>query len=487
MKKVALIKNKGLAYCEDAPFHPSINYPEYVFNKLSSHNTVYDSIRNLFALLDMDGEHFNTPEWNPFKDIIAPGNTVLIKPNFVKHGNPGVDFNSLVTHGSIIRAVVDYVYLGLRGSGKIIIGDAPIQSADFPQIIERSGIDRIVLFYAEQKNFEIEVMDFRLETGVRNAQGIIERNKQAGDRYGYAEIDLAQDSMLHEIDENFERFRVTDYDPKKMVHYHQRDKHSYLIAGSMLMADVIVNVPKLKTHRKAGMTCSLKNIIGINVTKDSLPHHRYGAKQEGGDEYLHKSLRKKIITRVYEKLERTPKAYFKSICTLIHRIIRCTEFIVPYKDAYFEGSWYGNDTLPRTIADLNRILLYANKTGAMTDTVQRKLFILVDAIIAGEHEGPLYPTSKPCGALVAGYDPVAVDLVCSRIMGFDYEKIPQFKYVMADHKYPVSRATVHNIELRSMESVQGNNFNSLFSEQFMPAKGWKGHIELAAANDQTKC
>lgn len=482
MKKVGIIKNKELIYCEEPPFHPSINYPEYPFNNFSSQNPVYDAVRNLLALLDMDSEHFNTPEWNPFNDIVAPGNTVLIKPNLVKHGNPGVDFKSLVTHGSIIRAIVDYIYLGLQGQGKIIIGDAPIQSADFSQIMVRSGIDKIVSFYAEQKNFEIEVMDFRIETGMRNEKGIIERKKQTGDRYGYVEIDLAHDSMLHEIEGDFERFRVTNYDPQKMLYYHRTGKHSYLIARSMLVADVIVNLPKLKTHRKAGITCSLKNMVGINVTKDSLPHHRYGAKQEGGDEYLHKSIRKKIITRLYEKLDTTHTAYFKSMCTLIHRGIRCTEFIVPYKDAYFEGSWYGNDTLPRTIADLNRILLYADKNGIMNNTVQRKMFILVDAIIGGENEGPLYPTAKPCGVLVAGYDPAAVDLVCSRIMGFDYEKIPQFKYIMADNKYPVSHVTGDDLELKSKESLQFNNLNRVLSKPFKPAKGWIDHIELSNNN-----
>jgi len=35
----------------------------------------------------------------------------------------------------------------------------------------------------------------------------------------------------------------------------------------------------LKLHRKAGITCALKNLIGINGNKEYLPHHRLGGSQ----------------------------------------------------------------------------------------------------------------------------------------------------------------------------------------------------------------
>ena len=59
-----------------------------------------------------------------------------------------------------------------------------------------------------------------------------------------------------------------------------------------------------------------------------------------------------------------------------------------------EGSWYGNDTLWRCIVDLNKVLFYSNKKGVMQKTRQRKYLTIVDAIIAGEKEGPLEPTPK---------------------------------------------------------------------------------------------
>lgn len=39
---------------------------------------------------------------------------------------------------------------------------------------------------------------------------------------------------------------------------------------------------------------------------------------------------------------------------------------------YWKGSRYGNDTIWRKIIDLNRIMIYADQNGIMTDKVQRK-------------------------------------------------------------------------------------------------------------------
>src|ERR1022692_1434372 len=48
--------------------------------------------------------------------------------------------------------------------------------------------------------------------------------------------------------------------------------HRYAVGNTVLSADVILNVPKLKTHMKTGMTGALKNFVGIVGSKDFLPH-----------------------------------------------------------------------------------------------------------------------------------------------------------------------------------------------------------------------
>jgi hypothetical protein len=83
-----------------------------------------------------------------------------------------------------------------------------------------------------------------------------------------------------------------------------------------------------------------------------------------------------------------------------------------------EGSWDGNDTIWRTVLDLNRILFYADRDGRICEKPQRRYLAIVDGIVAGEGEGPLASTPRPAGLLIAGTDPVLVDVAAVRAMGY---------------------------------------------------------------------
>ena len=50
-------------------------------------------------------------------------------------------------------------------------------------------------------------------------------------------------------------------------------------------------------------------------------------------------------------------------------------------------------------------------------------FAIVDGILGMEGNGPIQGDPKPCGILVAGDDPVAVNATCARIMGLVPERI----------------------------------------------------------------
>ncbi len=485
MTQVAIVKNNNLYYPRNVPFHPSNHYPEYPFKQIGGHNAVYHSIRNLLLLLGLDRDHFGTSEWNPLGQIIEPGNTVLVKPNFVKHENPVGDSDCLFTHGSVIRAILDYVHIALRGEGRIIIGDAPVQGGDFNKIIEYTGLNEIRAFYKDHARLNVEIADFRLQMSVKDRFDSITRNQLEGDRAGYSAIDLKEESDLFKISDEFERFRVTNYDKREMPRHHSKNRHEYLISNSVLLSDVIINIPKLKTHRKVGMTCAMKNLVGINGSKDWLPHHRFGSTQEGGDEYLHRSVRKRLATQLCEKRDISTHRYQAQLITLLLALLGKTDLVLPPKDPYREGSWHGNDTLPRTVADLNKITFYADKKGAITETPQRKMMIIVDGVIAGEKEGPLEPSPKHCGLLVAGYNPVAVDLVCSRIIGFDYRKIPLFKYAMKAVKYELFREQPEDIVILSDTCDRYDQLHEAFGCDLLASKGWCGHIEYRPNGEQS--
>jgi uncharacterized protein (DUF362 family) len=65
---------------------------------------------------------------------------------------------------------------------------------------------------------------------------------------------------------------------------------------------------------------------------------------------------------------------------------------------------------------LNKILPYLTK-------VIRNDLIIVDGNTCMEGNGPVIGTPKQLGIIVAGSNPVSVDALCSRIMGFDPSKI----------------------------------------------------------------
>src|SRR5687768_17691117 len=86
-----------------------------------------------------------------------------------------------------------------------------------------------------------------------------------------------------------------------MAKTHGKGRHRYLVAKDVLDADVVINLPKLKTHRKAGVTCALKNLIGINGNKEFLPHHRVGGAEAGGDCYPGSSRTKRALEFVLDR------------------------------------------------------------------------------------------------------------------------------------------------------------------------------------------
>jgi uncharacterized protein (DUF362 family) len=473
----AIVQKLGLNYPREAPFHPSCMYPEYSFQDFSDPNGVYEAIRTLLFRLDLDINHYNTKDWNPLGQLISPGDTVVIKPNLVRHYNPIGSMDAQITHGSVIRAVLDYVYIALKGEGSITIGDAPLQSCNFEKVVEIAGLDKVIEYYQKNTAIKINLVDFRKSAGYPQKTGLISRIDLPGDPKGYTTVNLGQFSEFCPIKNDFDKFRVTNYDKEKMQQYHNVSDHCYVIANGVLNADVIINLPKLKTHRKAGMTGSLKNIVGIIGSKDCLPHHRVGSQDEGGDEYLHRDSRKRLITRLHEHCDNSKNPITGTLSRICQYFILGTQRIVPPYDNHSEGSWYGNTTIPRTIMDLNKIISFVDKNGVLQDNYQRRTLTIVDAIIAGEKEGPLEPSPKHIGTLIAGENPVIVDLICSQIMGFDYWKITTLKNALASHTHCMCKKNIDELRIQAGEIIRFEEIHTHYGHHFIPTSGWKGHIE----------
>jgi hypothetical protein len=82
------------------------------------------------------------------------------------------------------------------------------------------------------------------------------------------------------------------------------------------------------------------------------------------------------------------------------------------------GNWHGNDTCWRMVHDINRCLTYSDGEHFPAARPKR-FFAIADGIIGGDGDGPAAPDAHASGMLVAGFNPVAVDCVATRLMGFD--------------------------------------------------------------------
>lgn len=465
-------------------FSPDEAFPEYPFGARAisrSPNPVYRLVRRALAELGLDRERFGSPAWNPLGEWIRPGERVLLKPNLVLERNllgPDADRDSLVTHGSVVRAVLDYALIALGGGGALRVGDAPLQQCRFDEVVRLAGLDRVAEFYRERAGIDLGPEDFRLLVTEREGDLQVVRRaerREAGDRF--VEVDMGGASELAPVEGAAESFRVTCYDPREMALHHGGGRHRYLVARAVLEADVVIGMPKLKTHRKAGITGSLKNLVGINGHKDRLPHHRAGAAGEGADAYERSSLLKRLGERALDRFNVTKSPALQTALGLASRVLVNAGKRLA-NDPTFEGSWHGNDTIWRTVLDLNRILLYADAEGRLSDAPCRRHVGIADAIVAGEGEGPLEPTRKPAGIVTAGASAAALDFVHASLMGFDPRAMPTIANAFGSGARPIAAFAPESVTaLFEGRAHSPEALAESIGLRFEPPSGWRGHVE----------
>src|ERR671920_1409021 len=271
----------------------------------------------------------------------------------------------------------------------------------------------------------------RFDNGVRRAAEGVQSEER------FALFDLGAESLLEPITDGGERFRVTCYDPRLLARTHAPGRHQYLVAREVLEADVVINLPKLKTHMKAGVTCALKNLIGINGNKEFLPHHRLGGSANGGDCYPGGSTIKRALEYVFDR-QNTSQSHAASrawagAATQLYRVLHRTGG----DRLGIEGAWSGNDTIWRTCLDLNRILLYGRADASMAETPQRRVVHIVDAVVAGQGNGPLAPQPLDLGLLLAGENAAAVDFVGARLLGYEPGRVSIVSHALEEFRWPL--------------------------------------------------
>lgn len=468
-----------------APYDPAVAFPERPGG--GGDNELYAAVRTAWQGLGLDSARAGQPDWNPLRDLVGAGGRIVLKPNLVRHRHgTGGPLEAVVTDPRLLRAVVDYAADAVGSSGEVLIADSPLQSCEMERLAAAMGLAAIVEAGA-RAGTQVRFIDYRREEVRKGADGLMHsRVPLSGDPDGYVAIDLGPDSELEALWSSQRRFRVTQYDREITVRHHDGGRHEFLIPRSLLAADLVISLPKVKTHRKAGMTGALKNLVGINGSKAWLPHHRAGSVDEGGDEYLRRSLRKRWMTRLWERMDRTPSRATRRLLDRVQSAIRRSAAVVPFPDPYFEGSWWGNQTMAAMVCDLNRIFMYADAEGRLQDRPARRFLVLADAVTAGEGEGPLEPDARSLGRLIAGTNAVAVDWVAATLMGFAPERIPTLQSARAGGVRPLidndpADTTIREIDAAGTECLRTvDELARAVQVPFVPAAGWQDHIEASA-------
>ena len=491
MIRVGLARTSASYEGLEAPWRPGEPYPELdaLFDgpvPTGAPNHAYAAVRAALLALGLDAERFGQADWNPLGALVARGAHIVLKPNFIRHWNPaeGEDVASVITHGSVIRAAADYAMLAAGPEGRVTIAEAPQMDCDWDAVREIVGLDAIVAELAAAGR-TLSAIDLRREWSRFEDGVVVERHPLPGDPAGYRVVELGTESFFEGSGLDPDRMRGADYDPGPTSEHHRDGRNDYLLSETVLSADLVVNLPKIKTHKKTGVTLSQKNLVGINGDKNWLPHHCVGSSHDGGDEFPER----RLVDRLRSRATEWARPFLQSGRGVsLFRLARRAEKAAR-GDAFIRaGNWYGNRTTWRMCLDLNRAFLYSDAKGLHLGSARpvRKALHLLDGIVAGENEGPLAPTARPLGAVIASLDPVAADLVAVRLMGFDEDQLPILREAMHERACPVT-GVCHPDEVEVTERAATENapeaatvrrLDDLRSEQpFLAHSGWRGRIE----------
>ncbi len=359
--------------------------------------------------------------------FVHPGDRVVVKPNWVKqnderHPGPG-HWEHIVTHPSVVEAVVRWAAEQLCGEGSVTICDAPLTDSSFAKLREYCSLDAMLARCRRDfPGVHIDILDLRPEEWLTRDGVTVATTKLPGDPAGGTLVRLDDASELAGYP-GCGRLYGANYDIAETNRHHTGDRHEYLLCRTPMDADVFINVPKLKTHRKVGVTCALKNLVGVNEDKNWLPHHTEGTPATGGDQFPADTARARL-----------EHAWMGAVKARLRHHLALSRAFVPAKAVgrlFFGGSlqvvrsgnWYGNDTCWRMVHDLNKCFFHFDGSGVRR-TAPRRYLAVVDGIIAGEGSGPIAADPIDCGVVIAGTHPVAVDCTAATLMGFVWERVP---------------------------------------------------------------
>lgn len=350
---------------------------------------------------------------------VIRGKRVMMKPNWVIHSRRESDDWCLHTsHGFLLAALRAVLACAPE---RVLIGDAPIQGCHWDQLVTPSFVEEVHRL-GHMVHVPVEIRDFRRKTFEPWL------NNPVTDRHPlseYALFDTGERSYLEPVTRGGRtRFRVNDYDPGVLSKRHAPGRHLYTVTKAFFENEVVLSLPKVKTHQKVGLTAAVKNLVGLVGDKEGLPHHRLGGTQQGGDSYPGGNRLRYMAELASDFADRRQgKPLYRAGSRLSDLFLR----LVPEQFRGGRGAWPGNDTTWRMVMDLNKIALYGTADGQLAQEPQRVVYSLCDGIIGGEGDGPLNSQPLPLGVLSLTNHSGMNDIAMATLLGMDPERLPMLQ------------------------------------------------------------
>ncbi len=436
----------------------------------------YDDLDAVRALVDEAIKTLNLPD-----DYVRPGDRVVLKPNWVKEHDerhPGpAQWEHVVTHPAVIEAVIRWVAGRLNGDGSIVVCDAPQTDSSFSTLSAYCGLDEMIeRCRAVFPGPKIKLLDLRPEEW-HAVDGItVSKTQLPGDPLGDTFVALNEASEFVGFSGNGQLYGAS-FNMDETNERHRGERHEYMLCRTPMDADVFINLPKLKTHKKVGLTCALKNLVGINANKNWLPHHTEGTPDQGGDQFPTATTKAKLEHSWMGRAKRLVygKPLLSRMLVPLKKVGRL--FFGDTQKVVRSGNWHGNDTCWRMVLDLNKCLFDFDGGGQPRSKPIRYLAV-VDGIVGGEGNGPMAPDRKPCGTIIAGTHPAAVDMTAAMVMGFDWEKLRLLKNSFSMKERSFVSFQPGDIQVASNKPEWDGPLGQATDWfEFAPHFGWTGAIE----------
>ncbi len=177
--------------------------------------------------------------------------------------------------------------LALKGEGSVVISDAPQMDCDFSTLSEQMGLSILQDWFWHAYKMPLEIVDLRSFWQKEMRDGVAYshlRMPLPGDPLGEQWVNLGKRSAFYGVTDS-SRFYGADYDRNEVIRHHHGEVHEYALSRTVLSADVVISIPKLKVHKKVGVTLNAKGLVGICTNKNTLVHYQVGFPEQGGDQF----------------------------------------------------------------------------------------------------------------------------------------------------------------------------------------------------------